>query len=190
MQCNQVEATNAHCQNTLGVAYYRLGNFEKALGTLQHADQLIKPEFQCSHPADLAFLAMNQHRLGHRADAQAYLKQLRERMKDPRLASCAKRRRWWRKRIPWENREVSLSRSIFPEMLRTTSKDSRRASNATMSDPILEEIWRVRQELIKRHGGLDGYFAYVQKLDRARQRSVQESKGKKARKRKTNTSLS
>ena len=24
-----------------------------------------------------------------------------------------------------------------------------------MADPILEEIWRVRQELIKRHGGLD-----------------------------------
>jgi hypothetical protein len=57
-----------------------------------------------------------------------------------------------------------------------------------MSDPILEEIWRVRQELIKQHGGLEGYVAYVQKLDRARRRSGQETKGKKARKRKTNAS--
>jgi hypothetical protein len=40
-----------------------------------------------------------------------------------------------------------------------------------MSDPILEEIWRVREELIKRHGGLDGYIKYVQKLDRRRQRA-------------------
>ena len=39
-----------------------------------------------------------------------------------------------------------------------------------MSDPILEEIWRVREELIKKHGGIDGYFKYVQKLDRARRR--------------------
>jgi hypothetical protein len=37
-----------------------------------------------------------------------------------------------------------------------------------MHDPILEEIWRVRQELLKQHGGWEGYFKYVQKLDRAR----------------------
>jgi hypothetical protein len=36
-----------------------------------------------------------------------------------------------------------------------------------MRDPILEEIWRVREELVKKHGGFDGYFKYVQKLDRA-----------------------
>jgi hypothetical protein len=51
-----------------------------------------------------------------------------------------------------------------------------------MSDPILEEIWRVREELINRHGGLDGYLAYVQKLDRARRQRGRGSKGKKARK--------
>src|SRR5437773_1012743 len=38
----------------------------------------------------------------------------------------------------------------------------------TMSDPILEEIWRVREQLIQRHGGVKGYFRYVQKLDRSR----------------------
>jgi hypothetical protein len=34
-----------------------------------------------------------------------------------------------------------------------------------MYDPILEEIRRVREELVKKHGGFDGYFKYVQKLD-------------------------
>ena len=52
-----------------------------------------------------------------------------------------------------------------------------------MSDPILEEIWRVRQELIKRHGGLKGYFAYAQKLDLARRRRGRGSKSQKARRR-------
>ena len=53
-----------------------------------------------------------------------------------------------------------------------------------MSDPILEEIWRVRKELIKQHGGLEGYLAYVQKLDRARRQRGRGSRGKNARKQK------
>jgi len=36
-----------------------------------------------------------------------------------------------------------------------------------MSDAMLEEIWRVREELIKKHGGWDGYVKYAQKLERA-----------------------
>jgi hypothetical protein len=36
-----------------------------------------------------------------------------------------------------------------------------------MSDPILEEIARVRQELLKKHGGMKGYIQYVRKLDQA-----------------------
>ncbi len=50
-----------------------------------------------------------------------------------------------------------------------------------MSDPILEEIWRVREELIKKHGGFKGYFKYVQKLDRARRLREERGKGKKPR---------
>jgi hypothetical protein len=45
-----------------------------------------------------------------------------------------------------------------------------------MTDPILDEIWRVREELHKKHGGIDGYFKYIQKLDRARQRKKQKAK--------------
>lgn len=44
-----------------------------------------------------------------------------------------------------------------------------------MSDPILEEIWRVREVLLKKHGGLDGYFKYVQQLDRQRRRQMKKS---------------
>ena len=49
-----------------------------------------------------------------------------------------------------------------------------------MADPILEEIWRVREELIKRHGGLEGYLAYVQKLDRAHRRRGRGSRSQKS----------
>ena len=41
-----------------------------------------------------------------------------------------------------------------------------------MADPILEEIWRVRQMLIKQHGGVEGYFQHIQKLDTARRRAA------------------
>jgi hypothetical protein len=34
-------------------------------------------------------------------------------------------------------------------------------------DAILDEIQRVRQQLLKEHGGLDGLFKYIQKLERA-----------------------
>ena len=47
-----------------------------------------------------------------------------------------------------------------------------------MTDPILEEIWRVRQELLKKYGGVDGYFQHIQKLDRAR-RKARRQKAKK-----------
>ena len=51
-----------------------------------------------------------------------------------------------------------------------------------MADEILDEIWRVREELIKKHGGWDNYFKYIQSLDRARRA---RKRAAKARKRKT-----
>jgi tetratricopeptide (TPR) repeat protein len=55
--------------NTLGVVYYRLGEYEKARDTLRWAaDELRKQP----PPADtLFFLAMSHHRLGETADARA-----------------------------------------------------------------------------------------------------------------------
>jgi eukaryotic-like serine/threonine-protein kinase len=82
----QLEPMNGDSLNTLGVAYYRVGNYEKALATLLRSDQINKARFEGSIPADLAILAMTQQQLGHAKEAQAELQRLRERMKDPRWA--------------------------------------------------------------------------------------------------------
>jgi len=36
-----------------------------------------------------------------------------------------------------------------------------------MSDVIVEQVRRIREELIKRFGGIHGYFQHCQSLDRA-----------------------
>ena len=71
------------------MAYYRVGNYEKALETLLRSDQTSKTESQISRPADLAFLAMTQQQLGQAKEAQAELLRLREQMNDPRWAQNA-----------------------------------------------------------------------------------------------------
>lgn len=48
-----------------------------------------------------------------------------------------------------------------------------------MHDPILEEVWRVREELIKQYGGLDGLIKHVQAMDRARARKAKQRIAKK-----------
>jgi len=82
----QLEPENGLSLNTLGVAYYRVGNFEKAIATLLRSHEANKSVVWGSLPADVAFLAMTQHQLGHATEAQAVLSRLRERMKDPRWA--------------------------------------------------------------------------------------------------------
>ena len=32
------------------------------------------------------------------------------------------------------------------------------------TDPIVEEIHQIREELLKEHGGMDGYIRHLQKL--------------------------
>ena len=39
-----------------------------------------------------------------------------------------------------------------------------------MTDPIVDEVHRVREALIERHGGLDGYLRYGEQQDRRRAR--------------------
>ena len=63
--------------NTLGVAYYRVGKYKKAIDTLGRCDKL-RTE---SIPDDLAFLAMAQHQLGQKEQARATLERLRQVMK-------------------------------------------------------------------------------------------------------------
>jgi WD40 repeat protein len=76
---------NAIYLNTLGVAYYRVGKYEKALKTLGESNKLRKE----SNPEDLAFLVMAQHQLGLKGEAQEMLARLRVVMKQPRWAKNA-----------------------------------------------------------------------------------------------------
>ncbi len=41
-----------------------------------------------------------------------------------------------------------------------------------MTDPIVEEVRRVREELIRQYGGLDGYLKHCQEQDRQRTRAA------------------
>ena len=62
---------------TLGVAQYRCGLIAKALAILTRSNDLNKEK----EPADLAFLALAQHRLGQSEKARDTLARLREVMK-------------------------------------------------------------------------------------------------------------
>jgi tetratricopeptide (TPR) repeat protein len=64
---------NGYYLNTLGVALYRVGRYQKAVDTLLRADKTNR-----GIPADLPFLAMAQHRLGQKEQAQATLARLRQ----------------------------------------------------------------------------------------------------------------
>jgi Flp pilus assembly protein TadD len=72
--------------NTLGVAQYRMGDYQAALASLAESDKIQAARLKGSHPADLAFLAMAHHQLDQQAEALACLKRLRETMKQARWA--------------------------------------------------------------------------------------------------------
>jgi hypothetical protein len=55
-----------------------------------------------------------------------------------------------------------------------------------MRDPILEEIERVREQLVKEHGGIDGYIQHIADVDRLRRQKARQ-KNKKARKQRIKT---
>jgi hypothetical protein len=81
----QLAPNNGTYLNTLGVAQYRTGQYEKTQVTLTRSNQLNGNR----QPADLAFLAMTQHRLRQVEAARAALERLRELMKDPKIAANA-----------------------------------------------------------------------------------------------------
>jgi hypothetical protein len=54
-----------------------------------------------------------------------------------------------------------------------------------MTDPILDEVRRVREELIERHGGLENYLRYCEQQDRRRTRQGTEPAQPKRNRRQT-----
>ena len=49
-----------------------------------------------------------------------------------------------------------------------------------ITDSNVEEVRRVREELIKRHGGLDGYMKHLHTMDRQRIRTVKKKRARRA----------
>jgi dipeptidyl aminopeptidase/acylaminoacyl peptidase len=79
----QLEPENGAYLKTLGVAQYRMGQYEKAQATLKRSNELRGNR----DPTDLAFLAMTQHRLNRVEEARATLERFREVMQDPKVAA-------------------------------------------------------------------------------------------------------
>jgi hypothetical protein len=88
-EAHRLTPDNGLYLNTLGVARYRLGQYPAALEALTRSASLNGATFKDPHPADLAFLAMAQHRLGQKDKARATLTRLHEAMKAPRWGNDA-----------------------------------------------------------------------------------------------------
>jgi dipeptidyl aminopeptidase/acylaminoacyl peptidase len=85
----RLEPDNGLYLNTLGVALYRAGQYQAALETLTRSEKLNTAAFKTVVPADLAFQAMAQQRLGKKEAAQQSLARLRQAAKSPRWANDA-----------------------------------------------------------------------------------------------------
>jgi tetratricopeptide (TPR) repeat protein len=73
--------------NTLGIAQYRLGRYEQAVGTLTLAKRAHEDNWNgLSYPQDLAFLALSRYGLGQPDQARAAMSRLREMLKKPQWA--------------------------------------------------------------------------------------------------------
>ena len=48
-----------------------------------------------------------------------------------------------------------------------------------MSDPLMEEIWRVREQLLVEHGGMEGLLKHVRKIEREHRRKTSTAKSRR-----------
>jgi Flp pilus assembly protein TadD len=79
----RLEPKNSAYVSTLGMAQYRLGQYQAAVATLVSSEKLSATPVVGSNPTSLAFLAMAQYQLGQKEQAQATLTQLRETLTKP-----------------------------------------------------------------------------------------------------------
>ena len=78
---------NYDIANTLGVAQYRVKSYADAIVTLSRSNDPYSYGVEERQATNLAFLAMAHHALGHTAEAQAFLRQLAELLKQDRWKS-------------------------------------------------------------------------------------------------------
>jgi len=103
--------------NTLGVAQYRVGEYEKALETLRRSDDVNSTSRNGTRPEDVAFIAMSLHQLGRREEARA----AHERLKDLMRTEA--------------HRDNQESRAFLEETRRLIDSDEAAASPSTRSMP-------------------------------------------------------
>jgi tetratricopeptide (TPR) repeat protein len=79
-EANQIEPGNSAVLNTLGVAQYRAGNYAEAIRFLMRSHEHNSKSENEPQAANVAFLAMSHHALGHAKEAAAFFKQLNKLM--------------------------------------------------------------------------------------------------------------
>ena len=85
-KANRLEPNDWNILNTLGVAQYRVGQYEDAIVTLTKSDKIRTGTDEKPEPANLAFTAMALHKLGRSEEAKVTLDRLRTLLKDERFA--------------------------------------------------------------------------------------------------------
>ena len=78
---------NAAVINSLGILMYRLGDYRGALETLARSHESYSEQYEGGVPADLAFMAMAQYRLGSEAEARVTMTLLRAAMTNADLGA-------------------------------------------------------------------------------------------------------
>lgn len=82
-EAHRLDPANFTFLKTLGVAHYRVGEYENALEALVLANEKKVPDSEGGYIAHFAFLAMAHHELGHERRAKEMLERFRFFMQDP-----------------------------------------------------------------------------------------------------------
>jgi tetratricopeptide (TPR) repeat protein len=108
--------------HALGAAQYHVGKYQESLKNLTAAEKLGGDRFQPYNACNLKFLALAQHQLGRKAEAQAALDRLRESMKKVEPARLPEVQRHLREA------EEMLKPRCWMERARSTALPSRPSS--------------------------------------------------------------
>jgi len=135
-QAVELQPSSAAYQNTLGVAWYRMGEWNEAKATLTRSARLNATEPGGSSPVDMVFLAMANQHLGNTELAREQLQQVSQLSRERRWIRNAELRRFIKEAEALIGSEVIAGQS-----------DTSGAKAAT-SDSLT--VWMTRKELEQR----------------------------------------